>query len=1855
MKRTVSRFFAGLLSAAIIFSGAHVDVSAREQNRMVWQMPEEPDEMPESGTESLDDAAENGALEAPDDTEGNEILETSDDTPKAGMTEDSESVSEDRTGTESEEQSEDPEQMSENGIAEESNDLSGNDIPDNGTSGETDGQSEDPETEKTDSEENGAEDGLLDEEADFTELLDGEENDSFQEQPEERISGNAVMKGAVEVLITAGVPVEEAQRFQVTLNGKTDGARDAVLSGVETDEKNAPQTSVRFTGLEAGTYKLQVSGNGYLTYTQTIQVEGLAYRVQLYTGEAAVGTEAAKPGLLARGDLNGDGILDQSDTDLLIDAIHAGRNEEAYDLYGDGKTDLLDLNYLTRIMGESHEASLEKFIPLEASEMELRGGTIQSGNMEEFLRGEGGITLEAQEAVSESRPLEISFDFQKYRQAPVMEEILVGAPQNPDNGILEGIVLVETEDGGTIAGRLSGAGMSAVAAVQEKEFQIERKEDGSLYISLGGQIAVKKVTFRITKTAGGKNLAEISKVEFVNDMESRIPEPDMNVPTSVAADPGNKSFTVHWDAQPNVTAYEIRIESEGRTDYRKTTAASVTIQQFMGDKMTNNIPYEVSVQSLNGEWKSGYSGKVTVIPKPDGKPPAPDRVKVTGGYRCLEVRWAEMKDTDSFNLYYKEDGAESFEKVTGIEGTYYKVEGLKDSTKYVVYLTGTNELGEGPASLTASDTTISGLVPAKLPEYRLINTSNGEGKLSSHIVSASFGSGAAVMVDSPLDTDPESALGAFDNNYASYVSRKDWDFGGAYPGEGKGVTAQLDDVYEIGMITLAQPMDEGAYSFVNIQYIDENGQRQTAQNVSISRRSDGSRKYYLIKLKEPVRTSKIQIGVGQGDGRLRNVTIAEIRFHEYDSLEYDILNLYADDLYITLREDVDASVIDELQNRLDTPDPASGEYHPDRSALQKELDAARELLETRGLGNVIQVNPNISAQKDSGIALGGLVSRQPLGVTAAAEEQIVVYVGNPGMKSGAAAKLQLVFTQQHAESDGLTKITGLKIGRNEITVPKFSSTDVEKGGALYVQYTGSSDEDQYAVRVSGGTVYPVLNLYRVSGSERTDRMEQYVSELQEYTAGLEAEHAKSHVSSENSNVNAYTVYDERTCILNMTDIVTDYMMLSVPASQVMSGLGSGGVSRLEHTVQAMDDMLLLFYQHKGLAGSFADGTAEETVGYHHLPNRYLNIRYMKMFAGAFMYAAGDHIGIEWGSVPGLMNGVPVTSDGSGRYQSGSYFGWGIAHEIGHQINQSAYAHAEVTNNYFSVLAQAKDTNDTVRFQYPKVFEKVTSGASGYADNVFTQLGMYWQLHLAYDRGYNYKVYGTWQEMQENLFFARVDGYARNTASAPSPGGVALKLDGDRDQNLMRLASAAAEHDLTEFFKRWGMVPDEATIAYAGQFPEEKRAIYYVDDAARVYEMTQGTGQNVAGKDAVASVNLKSDGNGRVTFTITPSVNDDILQGYEIIRVFTEWGEERREIAGFTQGNTFTDQISFAANHMVSYEVRAVDRFMYYSNTYQAGSVKAGGSGYLDKSSWTVQTNMVSSEDKIPDATEEKPCEPVMESAVSRVIDGDDTTVFTGTAQNGEPYILLQLNRMEEICSLGYTCTSGSSVGSYRIEVSADGETYQETAAGTFRLKDGTERVYFHDADSRICTYDAAYVKLTAVGQQGVPLSVSEIDLYGPSGDNVEISSEGIGILKEDYQYAQGNETYKIPKGSILFTGTYKGNPAYNVVVLFDENGRIAGGTDSEGTLTAHQIILAPPLSNEDALLGEVSEGIWIYWFEPGDGMTADQLPEQVRAELYRVDDALTNEGQRLVSDTAFVEVPETLPEITLTQRAGNRK
>ena len=123
----------------------------------------------------------------------------------------------------------------------------------------------------------------------------------------------------------------------------------------------------------------------------------------------------------------------------------------------------------------------------------------------------------------------------------------------------------------------------------------------------------------------------------------------------------------------------------------------------------------------------------------------------------------------------------------------------------------------------------------------------------------------------------------------------------------------------------------------------------------------------------------------------------------------------------------------------------------------------------------------------------------------------------------------------------------------------------------------------------------------------------------------------------------------------------------------LSGSTQEKAAQLLDSLDAMDQMMILFYQHKGLTNLAGAGSANA------LPAQHLNIRYMRMFAGAFMYAAGNHIGIGWDSVTGLAQGEPVVVNEDGSYASGNLFGWGIAHEIGHNINQSVYAAVSYTH------------------------------------------------------------------------------------------------------------------------------------------------------------------------------------------------------------------------------------------------------------------------------------------------------------------------------------------------------------------------------------------------------------------------------------------------------------------------------------------------------------------------------------------------------------------------------------------------
>lgn len=1661
------------------------------------------------------------------------------------------------------------------------------------------------------------------------------------------VNGIAVSGGTgqVNVIISPALYLQSSVNFTAELSGN--GAQTIAL---DTDKDG----EVCFTELSAGNYTLKISADGFADYVQDIAVEQQAVTVRLMT-DLAGGIDYGRgshPGLLLIGDVNNDGVINNKDKRQLTDAVDSGVTGGVTDLNGDGSIDLADLEYLAKGYDtDDTRATSGLVIPSSVIVPSAGEGTVIEGDLDSLLTRNGAVRLSASGGViSDQSPVVLQFDITKQDNSALADGIVIKASE--DNPVAKAEVNIDYINAFGAEDTLTVPIENGVHhLLNSGEVTAERDQYGNIYINLGSRIAVKRVTFVIYGMTKDSTLAEISYVEFVNGMENRIPEPAADIPENLEAQAGNKSFALTWDKCVNVTGYEVMIAQGETGEIKKVTGCSLSVSSLENKKLANGTEYTVKVRSVNGTWKSGWSDEITVTPKASSKPDRPDGLRASGAYRSIQLSWNKAEDAEWYNVYYRLRSEETYHKIKNIAGTSYTVTDLEDKTEYVAYVTAENELGESRPSLTAAAATTD-IDPPVMPKYYLINTGD-KGEIGRHIISASQNHGK--MIDSAVEENARTAWGTVDHDPASYYQRVTWDDGGYNNLNSHGLFYEFDKEYTIQTFALHEsaPISPALF-YAKINYWDANGKRTSLSynQVSTTRKTDSKgRAYYLIKLPQKAQIKKIQIGLARyvASG---SINVSEIYFYRYDTIVDDIAGLFEDDLHLVLRPDVTQKTIDELRKRLNTPDEVSGELNPDIALLERELKNAEDILNLKGLGAPVYIHNTIST-KDVGRGFGGLNAWQPIGVTAAAGDTVTVYVGHNTGKTGDKTKLQLVATQYHAESGAMSKVVAnLKIGSNVIDIPKLWSIDEESGGALYIQYTGNSADDRYAVRVSGGVKVPVLDLYGIENeSEKLKLAKNYITELEEYVGQMERLHARYHANSSNKNVNRYG-YNARNCILGASDILLDNMLLSLPAPQILKGAGQGSTAdkaaQIVRSAQAMEDMLNLFYQHKGL-----NPNAKNEID--RLPGQHLNIRYQRMFSKAFMYAAGNHIGIEWNECSGMTSASPLVYDKDGRYVSGRYFGWGIAHEIGHCINQNAYAVAEITNNYFAQLAQAKDTSTGMRFTYKNIYDKVTSGTTGQASNIATQLGMYWQLHLAYDMSYNYKTFDDHAEQLESLFYARVDNYARTPSLAPAPGGIPLTLGGGTDQCLMRLACAAAEKDMLEFFERWGKIPDSTTIAYASQFEKEERAICYADDNSRVYRIENpnggylGTKGNVTAVGADTSAVTAADDPHRVNFTLTSkNIPEDEILGYEIVRCTMSGGQVSKQAVGFTANGTFTDYAAGLNNRVVTYEVIVVDKYLYRSAPMTLEPIKIQDDGSLDKTWWTISASGITAEN-IPDqgtGDDDMPCEPAADDPVNLAADGDTYTEYIGTlSANAE--IIIGFNKQETVSGFRYVEGNGADLINYTVMVK-DGEAWRKAASG---VSDGGT-VYFENTDkSYVASYKTDSVKLVISGQSGRRISIAELDVLGVTGDDVDLTSTSdgtaaIGRLSEDYRYGSGRNDV-IPKNSVVFTGSYKGSPAYNVVMLFDENGSVVGGMDFEGRLTANQIILAEDPGS--GLLQDVWDGTWIYWIEPG---TANLKGiSKVRAELYRVNDALTNEGERLVSDSLFVDFPEILPEISFGNSA----
>ncbi len=1629
-------------------------------------------------------------------------------------------------------------------------------------------------------------------------------------------------KGNLEIDLKFSLPIENVENanigfylknesgasMQVDLNGITDmvnkqytfGTESVtvsirkldregnILTGINTEDL-VVYYGITVYGLDRGTYALELFGNGYKSYHTNITLDDYSKRISL----------SNEKGMFEVGDVNGDGQINDADIDHLLS--HFGESSFIYDLNRDGNVDIADLNYITAIIsGTKKNATIvDTTAILDETKIEMVGG---NGTLSDILTDNGSVFVTANDngKITESNPAILTLNLKDKVDTSELR-LEVGETNVPEK--LE--IIVTDEDG--------------KEHIFEKNFEIlndihtftDKANSNTIVIDLKGQIAIKKVTIKI-KESSTDNLAEIGKVEFLNNVYTEVPIPTVDRPTNVQVEEMSESFKITYNHATNVTGYEIIVKEMNGDQVVKNNVYQTTYDEFKVTGLKNYKDYLVCVQSVNEEWKSGCTDAIKVTPKPTRKPPMVDMVTLNPVYAGFNIGYKKMDDTLTYNIYYRMKGESEFTKITGVTGNSYQLRNLKPSTEYEIAISGTNELGEGPKSNIAIGTTKDYVMPDTY-NYGLINRPNGTNK-TDYIKSVTLKSGKNYPA--------ENMYALVDNDYESYWQADTWDTGGFNVNANAGIVVEFEQDFEITQMFLVPKDDTASFFYVRVYY-DENGTEKSVNASITSATSPNGQKYYKVILQNKVNTSKIRLCLAnyQAGG---NNALREIKFYQYDSLEDDIKAIYKDDLHLELQDGVTEETIKSLEERVNTKEEASGEYHPNRSALLKDLEYARQILQDTAIREIITVDQTISNNRNGHLGFAMSISDyQPLGIAVRAGEKITVYVGTKNK-----VMPQIVFTQYYAEANVWTQTeTSLKVGQNIIEVPKIGTMAEERGGSVYVRYPSSNVGSEVKIRVSGGTKIPVLDVHDLYGIDKTNAIKTYIEELEAYSSKLPQLYEEKGLT-----------FNERTSVLNSTEIVTEHGLFSFPATAVKNAIATGlntldeKVNRVNESTSAFDEMVEMFYRHKGLT---QNPNSEEIYNdaKDQAPAARINIRYMRMFDGAFMYAGGLHIGIGYGSVGGLLHGTTYQDSFNG------YFGWGISHEIGHQINQGKLAYAEVTNNIYALLAQTANDKNKSRLEtsniYPKIYEKVTSNTLGKPGNVFVHLGMYWQLHLAYDDNKTFE--------DQNSIYAKINHLTRTKS-----------LSGNSEDLLVMYASEAAGKNLVPFFKKWGLTPSETAIEYASQFPEESRDIWYLNDESRRYRLEGGSAM---ASDTKVEATITEADNQNKRFTLSFNVNKDAknILGYEIIR--------NGEPIAFVTENTFIDQIGAMNNRAITYQVVAYDYLLNKTEAYVLDEVKLAHDGTIKKNNFTINSNtkavgeIVDNEDETIDTSK---------LTVNNLIDGDPNTYFKGTEKiskfvynnnkvnlvidDSNAYVIINLNTKMPLSGIKYQAATENgllmehTISKYNVYVSKDGSSWTLAKTGTFHLtaeNNYTEIVYFDKegttGGNQLWTYnDISYVKIESVGNKN-GISGAEIDLIAPPGDNVDLSNETIGKLKEPFVYEEGKDP--IPAGSVVFKGNYRGNPAFNAMLIVDAN-------DENKVYDGENFLFAKLTDQNDVT--EIADGIWFYVVD--EETYKKMVGTNVRARLYRVNDAVTLEGQRLTSTSLTVtDLPsyDNLPDMEI--------
>ncbi|WP_454193302.1 NPCBM/NEW2 domain-containing protein [Paenibacillus sp. Marseille-Q7038] len=534
--------------------------------------------------------------------------------------------------------------------------------------------------------------------------------------------------------------------------------------------------------------------------------------------------------------------------------------------------------------------------------------------------------------------------------------------------------------------------------------------------------------------------------------------------------------------------------------------------------------------------------------------------------------------------------------------------------------------------------------------------------------------------------------------------------------------------------------------------------------------------------------------------------------------------------------------------------------HPLYATYKDQLDLAKKLVsgEVDLQGTLIKAEQRGDMRKHAqqNLRMNFGTNNQPTGFVAKPGSTITVYVDAPSGKVPS-----LTFTQQEGSWNRWSSSISLKPGKNVITVPTISQDSynhgVVKGGTIYLQnpYTPEEQGEAPVLRFEGVKKIPMMTL--------DTKPEQFKEELIAYKKKID------------EDVAAHSNVAERE-VVDVVEMVSDHVIFTGTASEAYNQFITKGKNPMD-TVTGYDVWMKQIFKHYGL-----DGSSETND-----PIRMReNIRLMQPYGA--MYAAGDHTGIQNGTVATMLADFSKVAPG-----------WGLNHEIGHRLAIGEREYGEVTNNMVSMLmsVEAHNMNNSnaidnrIPFEtiYKYVIEenKVVMNEQGLA----AQLGAYWQLELAHP--------GYWTQLSKM--------YRERKVSL-------INGDISKQQYYVEFSSELLGYDLSSYFARHGFTVTDETREKTAKYPEPKK-LWYLNNSVLYYE-----GIGIEDKEVSGSVEVNIAGNATAkTNTLHMRIDEryqnDIL-GYEIYRDDI--------LVGFTSTSQFVDSsVDTSVNH--TYQIIVYDK------------------------------------------------------------------------------------------------------------------------------------------------------------------------------------------------------------------------------------------------------------------------------------------------------------------------------------------